>query len=290
MNRTLHVATVHFRSDTWIEPQVRAVRAHAPAGTRLWAVLDGIEPSAGAAFDEAFEFEGTHPQRLNELARRIGAVAAPDDAVLFLDGDAVPVASLQPVLAALDATPLVAVRRDENLGDPQPHPCFAVTTLRCWTDLEGDWRGGHRWTNSNGELVTDVGGNLLAALETSRTPWRALTRCNGHDLHPLWFALYGDAELGPVVYHHGAGFRDRVARVDGAPPATSTAGALGRVPLLGPVVTRARTRRAEQQRAQWLATTGEERRREADEVLAYVLSGGDLVARFGPGAGDLSGG
>jgi hypothetical protein len=29
-----------------------------------------------------------------------------------------------------------------------------------------------------------------------------LTRTNTVDLHPVWFAIYGD-----VVYHHGAGFR-----------------------------------------------------------------------------------
>ena len=35
---------------------------------------------------------------------------------------------------------------------------------------------------------------------------------------PILFGLYGDAELGPVVYHHGAGFRhapERVARLRG---------------------------------------------------------------------------
>ena len=30
---------------------------------------------------------------------------------------------------------------------------------------------------------------------------------NSTDVHPLFFALYGDAEHGPLVYHHGAGFR-----------------------------------------------------------------------------------
>jgi hypothetical protein len=44
-----------------------------------------------------------------------------------------------------------------------------------------------------------------------------LTRRNTKELHPVWFAVYGDDEWGPVAYHHGAGFRDRRARADGAP-------------------------------------------------------------------------
>jgi hypothetical protein len=103
---------------------------------------------------------------------------------------------------------LAAVRRDENLGDPQPHPCFCITTVGFWNDIGGDWRAaGYTWTNSLGYRTSDVGGKLLGTLNDAGIRWRPLLRTNEVDLHHLWFAIYGD-----VVYHHGAGFRGRRAR------------------------------------------------------------------------------
>jgi hypothetical protein len=55
-----------------------------------------------------------------------------------------------------------------------------------------------------------VGANLMRTLELTKTPWVPLLRTNGAKLHPLLFAVYGD-----VVYHHGAGFREKaLPRVD----------------------------------------------------------------------------
>ena len=49
----------------------------------------------------------------------------------------------------------------------------------------------------------------MRALELSETPWVQLLRSNGSDLHPVFFAVYGE-----IVYHHGAGFRESVSRSD----------------------------------------------------------------------------
>src|SRR4051794_1876682 len=103
----LHVVTVHFRSEAWIEPQLRYLRRFAPPGTEVWASLDGIEHRG--LFDHETSLDGRHPEKLNELARMVTTAAAPDDHLLFLDGDAFPVAPLAPVLAA--AEPLIAARR-----------------------------------------------------------------------------------------------------------------------------------------------------------------------------------
>ena len=45
----------------------------------------------------------------------------------------------------------------------------------------------------NGEPVTDVGGNLLRALERTETPWTPLLRSNRVNPHPLWFGIYGES-------------------------------------------------------------------------------------------------
>jgi hypothetical protein len=129
--------------------------------------------------------------------------APAEDLLMFLDGDAFPIADPMGLIEdGLTRAPLVAVRRAENVNDPQPHPCFCVTTVGTWRELRGDWSGGYTWPGHRGKLVTDVGANLLRALELSETPWVQVLRSNRVDLDPLHFAVYGD-----VVYHHGAGFR-----------------------------------------------------------------------------------
>ena len=101
---------------------------------------------------------------------------------------------------------LVAVQRYENNGDIQPHPCFCVTTIGFWRQIGGDWHAGETWLDRDDNEVTDVGGNLLAILKERDIHWLPLRRVNRVNPHPLLFGLYGDDD-GPIVYHHGAGFR-----------------------------------------------------------------------------------
>jgi hypothetical protein len=75
--------------------------------------------------------------------------------------------------------------------------------------LKGDWKHGYIWNDSNGNPITDVGGNMLKLLSDLNVPWKPLLRSNKQELHPLWFGLYED-----IVYHHGAAFRDPTSRAD----------------------------------------------------------------------------
>jgi hypothetical protein len=63
--------------------------------------------------------------------------------------------------------------------------------------------------DARGEQVTDVGGNLLHRLRDLGVDWLPLLRTNTTNLHPLWYGVYDHR-----VYHHGAGFRNQVARID----------------------------------------------------------------------------
>ena len=222
----LHVATVHWRDDRWIEPQRRYLERHVEQPFRIWADLEGVEAPPGA-FQHVRDLAATktfengifsHTEKLNALATTIAAEAAPDDVLLFLDGDAFPIASVDAALAeALARVPLVAVRRDENLDDEQPHPSFCATTVGYWADLRGDWNPGYTWKNAAGKGVTDAGGNLLGLLRERGDEWQPLLRTNRVNLRPLWFGVYGD-----LAYHHGAGFRGGLCRRDRE--------AIGRVP------------------------------------------------------------
>lgn len=201
----LHIATVHHRSPRWIEIQTRYLRRHISVPYQTWTSLQGIDPSYAVHFDHVIDQAGGHAGKLNNLATEISHVAEDSDLLMFLDGDAFPIADPMPlILDGLAKAPLVAIRRAENIDDQQPHPCFCVTSVGTWHNLPGDWSMGHRWRSPDGRRPTDVGGNLLRTLELTNTPWVDVLRTNGEHLDPLLFAIYGD-----TIYHHGAGFRRR---------------------------------------------------------------------------------
>lgn len=210
---TLHIATVHHCSPRWIPIQARELRRNLHRQYQIWTSLQGIDPSYGRFFDRVVEQWGGHAEKLNHLAMEITSTAADDDLLMFLDGDAFPIADPSPlIVSGLAEAPLLAVRRSENRGDPQPHPCFCVTRVGTWRSLPGDWSRGFAWHGPEGRPTSDVGANLLRQLELTGTPWTRISRSNRHNLHPLFFGIYGG-----VVYHHGAGFRAPISRVDGAP-------------------------------------------------------------------------
>lgn len=195
----LYVATVHFRDPRWIEIQTDHLRRHVTVPYEVWTSLEGIEASHGERFDRVLDSWGTHAAKLNHLALEICHVAEPDDVLVFLDGDAFPIADPLPLIeSALAESELVAVRRAENLDEPQPHPCFCASTVGAWKGLAADWTAGYSWRPG----ISDVGGNLLRRLELSGAAWTEVLRSNGDRLDPLNFGIYGG-----VIYHHGEGFR-----------------------------------------------------------------------------------
>jgi hypothetical protein len=206
----IHVATVHFGTARWVDIQLSYLRRNMHEPYMVWANLHDVPGDYSSRFDRTIPALGEHPGKLNLIAAEICAVSAPDDIIVFLDGDAFPVADPMPIVhRGLEETALVAIRRDENAGDPQPHPSFCAITVSEWQRLGGDWSLGHCWTTSDGVSATDVGGNMLRALERSGVHWTPLLRTNRVNVHPLWFGVYAD-----VVYHHGSGFRKAVARID----------------------------------------------------------------------------
>jgi hypothetical protein len=199
----LYIATVHYRSPRWVEIQTRYLRKHLSVEYQTWTSLERIDPAFAVHFDRTIEQRGSHAGKLNHLAMEISQVAAPEDLLMFLDGDAFPIADPMPLIEeGLARAPLLAVRRAENAEEPQPHPCFCVTTVEAWSRLHGDWTAGPTWTGAHGNPTSDVGANLWRRLELTGTPWVEVLRSNRVDLDPLYFGVYGG-----VLYHHGAGFR-----------------------------------------------------------------------------------
>jgi hypothetical protein len=207
----LHVATVHWKSDRWVDLQLRYLQRFVPAEFRVYAFLDDLPGDHASKYHfAAADPAASHAVKLNLLADRIlQEAASEDDWLVFVDGDAFPIADLVAYAAPkLRSYPLLAVQRLENNGDLQPHPCFCLTTVGFWRSIGGDWREGYAWRNLQGKPVTDVGGNLLGRLLETGTAWYPMKRTNRRDRIPVSFGIYDDA-----VYHHGAGFREGTTRV-----------------------------------------------------------------------------
>lgn len=276
----IHVVTVHWQDDRWIAPQLRFLERFLPAEHRTYAALNGIDPAAGRQFSFAADLEGKHPEKLNRLAEIAREHADPEDLLLFVDGDAFPIAAVGPDI--LGGNRLAAIRRDENAGDRQPHPSFCLTTVGFWFEIGGDWRRGHKWTATTGEHVTDVGGNLLGILTETDTPWTPLLRSNRVNLDPIFFGVYGD-----VAYHHGAGFRAPQVRREHLPSrarvrAESGVGSLDRVPVLRRIERSARYRLADRRHRKRLREAADAARQLSDEVFASIQADDEFYRRFVP--------
>ncbi|CAN5539868.1 hypothetical protein BH10ACT11_BH10ACT11_03330 [soil metagenome] len=210
----IHIATVHWSSDQWVDPQLHYLNRHIDEPFRMYAWLDNRTflaedgPNMSESHGQKFHYWTdiklrAHETKLTLLGDIMANGAADDDILIFIDGDAFPIAPIMPFLREkLEQYPLVAIQRLENNGDSQPHPCFCVTTAKFWRELPGDWRRGGTWINPQGVEVTDVGGNLRQLLIDKDIDWLPILRSNKVNPHPLNFGVYGD-----LVYHHGGGFR-----------------------------------------------------------------------------------
>lgn len=206
----LHIVTIHHNDPRWINLQREQFDKTIKRPFKVWASLEGIPHEYQNYFDAVIPAVGSHEGKLNLLGSEIAESGKAEDLMMFIDGDALIIADPEPLLQSVEERyDLIAVQRRENLGDVQPHPLFAVMSVRTWRDLPGDWSPGHSWVNDAGERVTDVGGNLLKAITRRNAAWYPIMRSNRRNIHPVWFGLYGD-----VVYHHGAGFRAAVSRFD----------------------------------------------------------------------------
>lgn len=208
----IHICTVHWQVDHWIDIQKKYLNRFMNAPFRVYAFCFGISVEHSKNFFYCcHENIESHQAKLNILADIAWFNRdADDDWLLFLDGDAFPIDNVSAFgRKKLANYPLLAVRQEENMGDIQPHPSFCLTTLRFWRSIGGDWNEGPFWRTTGGRLRTDVGARLFEQLEKGGHEWYPLLRSNKIDLHPLNFGIYDN-----LVYHHGCGFRPVFSTVD----------------------------------------------------------------------------
>lgn len=208
----IHILTVHWKDDRWIDIQLKYLKRHIKMPYKVYAFLNDLPGDhRDKYFYSSTENIKSHAIKLNFLADMATLHSVnPDDWLMFIDGDAFPIGNIVTFVSRhIDNYPLLAIQRKENIGDKQPHPSFCVTTVKFWNEINGDWKAGYSWKNSEGEMVTDVGGNLLEKLEKANVEWYPMLRSNKNEMHDLWFGVYEK-----MIYHHGAGFRNTVSRID----------------------------------------------------------------------------
>lgn len=200
------IGTIHWKTDKWIRIQQKYLQKNAGDEYRTYALLSpGLDP-AGFEISRITE-EKDHGKNLNHLLEIIlDSWAGDEEFLVLLDGDAFPVLPLVPyLLEKLSDHPLIALERLENSGEYIPHPAFCVARVGWWRSTGFKWGKG----TLIGEFGNDPGAGLFEELEKAGVPWGRIHRSNKRDLHPLYFGLYDD-----TIYHHGAGFREPISRID----------------------------------------------------------------------------
>jgi hypothetical protein len=215
----IHIGTLHYRDERWIEIQTRYLERHTSEPYRFYASFDGIDNERRTRFDEVLEHgdvaveerPGIRIERkLNLLTGEMVRQADANDLIVFMHGDAFPIADwVTPVRTMIAESSLTAISSIEKLA-PIPHWSFCATTAGFWTEIGADWSRGPTGTKHGyGEQIFDTGVTLGETLKRRGIAWHALPRTNEPDLHPVFFGVYGD-----IVYHHGAGFRTSMSQLD----------------------------------------------------------------------------
>lgn len=209
----IYIATIHWKTDKWIDIQLKYLKRFIRADFRIFTSLNHINKDHSEKFYHVNDKDDIddHGEKLNILAREILSDSKnPDDILIFIDGDAFPITDLTDYLnEKLNNYPLIAIQRRENNDDIIAHPSFCATTVKFWKEIDGDWNKGYYYLTGMGYDITDVGSYLFKNLTNQRIKWYPLHRTNKKNFHPLFYGIYDD-----IIYHHGAGFRECVSSVD----------------------------------------------------------------------------
>jgi len=200
----LYILSAHFKNKEWIDIQLDYLSKYMKVPFKIWVATWGIERVEDERIDRVYrDVARLHSEQVNKLSAEVLDVADSEDYIIFIDSDAFPIKEINELEKILNGNDLAAIQRIENNGDPQPHPCFCLTRVDFWKNIEGDWgKGTKRWVGNDGIKRTDIGGLLYEKLNSLGIAWTKIRRSNSHSFHPLWFGVYGD-----LIYHHGAGSR-----------------------------------------------------------------------------------
>lgn len=210
----IHIITVHFKSDKWVDLQLKQINEHV-SDYKVWSYCDGFDISPHKHkfhFCENSKTEGKsegyldHIEKLNSLTQVVlsDVDTQEDDLLIWLDSDSFPINNVNNhVSEKMLKYPLIAINRPENGGDVIPHPSFTCTSVSFWIKHKLNWSGipgENSSTNKHG--LHDPGGFIYNALSEKKIEWYRLLRTRTLTKHQVFFTIYDD-----LIYHHGAGSR-----------------------------------------------------------------------------------
>jgi len=204
----IHVITVHFKTDEWIDVQLMQIGRHI-SDYKVWTYFDGFDH---LPYEDKFHFCKQyatkcnigyldHIKKLNSLTNVVlnDKKTKDTDILIWLDSDSFPIRNLNDYInEKLLKYPLIAVNRRENDGDVIPHPSFTCTSVSFWKKHKLNWDA-----FPGEKILQDPGGKLYKVLLEKNIEWYKLFRTNSLTKHQVFFTIYDD-----LIYHHGAGSRE----------------------------------------------------------------------------------
>lgn len=204
----------HWKTDWWYRIQVMRISALENSWKRFRFLATGT-PEMVSVFGDVWHHEPeftlngkgfpNHWLKLDWLfSKALEEGAVDKDIVIFLDGDAFPIGEdFRPrILSALAHRKYVFIKEE---AEHKPSCMFFACRVKDWRGMS--WCPGFfDMLGPDGSVVKkefDVGGPLAPLIDDELS--HILERTSGWK-HPDFFATWGDRK-GPLVYHHGAGFR-----------------------------------------------------------------------------------
>ena len=217
----IHIITVHFKTDEWIDVQLTQIDKHI-SDYKLWSYCDGFDISPHKhKFHFCENFSPTikyrtgylnHMDKLNSLTKVVmdDDETKDDDLLIWMDSDAFPVDDVNDyVVEKLSKYPLIAVHRLEHAREEfHPHPSFTCTNVFFWKKHKLNWDGVPGIIDDNNPMglnkhgLHDPGGKLYQDLLENNIEWYRMRRTKSLTKHVVFFTIYDN-----LVYHHGAGSR-----------------------------------------------------------------------------------
>ena len=95
----IHIATVHWRSERWIDTQLRYLEQNIDQPFRVYAWIDeGLRAHAHRFFYATDVPVDRHELKLTILGDLVSQVGEDEETIVFIDGDAFPIAPIGPYL------------------------------------------------------------------------------------------------------------------------------------------------------------------------------------------------
>ena len=151
----LYILSAHFESPFWVSTQRKFLDAFIDVPHKRMFTSHGLDEREFLEAETLFPYQGNHWKSLDHLGKIASTDAQNDDYLLFIDSDSFPIQQISALLESKKE--IIAVQRLENLGDPQPHPCFCLMKVGTYRDLNFSWKPGLTWLDWFGTLRTDVG-------------------------------------------------------------------------------------------------------------------------------------